>query len=310
MRAHTFILKINMHQYAYTKFAMKSKPKVSPSQRRGASAESEIRGRLGYFSIPMKPDLDIGIDFYCQLLEGDLPSSRFFGVQAKGTKHFNDYYRRYIKRKTIWLWLQSPFPVFLIVYDENSMNCYWMSVVHNRNSLIEKLQRNSKTICIKMDKSNVLEKGENKNDDFIMKIKEAQNLIGLISGRPQFGEGYVRTSPIVLLSKGVITNLREGIRTNMNFLITNYLLRNDIENAYFLSDFLTRFDKGHYDHFLVFGRINKFLGKKEKAKTSFEEAIKICKRDKKWNILKDPKHPTIEEIIASIKKEIESLEMD
>lgn len=294
-------------QYIH-EFSMTSKPTVSDSRRLGSSAESEIESRLKNFSIPAKPDPDIGIDFYCQLLEGEIASSKFFGVQAKGTKHFNNYWRQSFKRKTIELWLQLPFPVFIIVYDENSGNCYWKSIVHNRNSLIEKLRTNAKTISIRIEKSHSLEKGGNKNEEFIRKIKEAQSLISLICGRPQFGEGYVRTLPIVYLSKGIITNLRENIRTSMKFLINNRLLTNDIENAYFLCDFLTRFDKGHYDHFVTFGRINKFLGKKKEAKESFEEAIKICKGDKNWNRLKASSDPTIEEIIASIKKEIETME--
>lgn len=283
---------------------------VSESRRVGSSAESEIESRLKNFSIPAKPDPDIGVDFYCQLLEDGSASSNFFGVQAKGTKNFNDYWRQSFKRKTIGLWLQLPFPVFLVVHDENSGNCYWKSIVHNRNSLIEKLRTNNKTISIRMDKSLVLAKGRNENEEFIRKIKEAQSLISLIYGRPQFGEGYVRTLPIAYLSTGVVTNLRENIRASMKFLINNYLLNNDIENAYFLCDFLTRFDKGHYDHFVIFGRINKFLGKTEEARSSFEEAIKICKRDKNWNRLKTPSDPSIEEIIASIVKEIETIESE
>ena len=93
----------------------------------------------------------------------------------------------------------------------------------------------------------------------------------------------------------------------MLYLITHYLLSNDIKNAYLLCDFLTKVDKSHYDHFVLFGRINKLLGKKEEAKKSFEEAIKICRRDRKWNMLKAPSDPSLEEIIASIEKEMESL---
>lgn len=188
---------------------MTSKPIVSESQRLGSSAESKIESRLKSFSTPAKPEPDIGIDFYCQLLEDGAASSRFFGVQAKGTKHFNEVWRRSFRRKTIELWLRLPFPVFLVVYDEDSQNCYWLSIVHNQNSLIEKLQKGSRTISFKMDKSHILQKGKNRNDAFIKKIKEAQSLISLIYGRPQFAEGYVRRLPIVYLSKGVVVNLRE-----------------------------------------------------------------------------------------------------
>jgi len=259
----------------------------------------------------MKPETDIGIDLYCQLLKGDLPLPIYFGVQAKGTKHFNNYCYRYIKRSTINLWLQQPFPIFLVVYDGNTENCYWISIVHKLNDLIEKLQRNRKTISLRIDKSNVLEKGENKNDDFIKKIKEAQALLNLMRGQPTlFGEGYVQTQPPFRLSRGVITNLKDRIRISMNYLINNYLLANDIQQAYFLSDFLTKFDKSHYDHFVVFADINKLLGRRKEARWGIDEAIKICKRDTKWNKLKGAEYPTIEEIIASLEKEKENLEKD
>lgn len=96
----------------------------------------------------------------------------------------------------------------------------------------------------------------------------------------------------------------------MNYLIANYMLENDVEETYFLSHFLTRFDKGRFDHFVIFGRISKLLGRNNEAKESFQEAVGICKRDKKWNLLKDPECPTTEEVIASTEKEIENLEED
>lgn len=289
---------------------MISKPKILRSKKLGTSAEAEIKGRLSYFSILAKPEPEMGIDFYCELLEGESPSSKFFGVQAKGTRHFKDCWRGSIKKTTIEHWLRLSFPVFLVVYDENSGNCYWMSIVHNLKSLIEKMQTNSRTISIKMDKSHLLEKGENKNDDLITTIKDDQAWISLFLGHPQFGEGYVRTLPIVYLPETTRINLNEGVRTNLDFLINHCLLRNEIETAYFLCQFLTRFDKAHYDHFVTFGRINKFLGKKEEAKKSFEEARRICKEDKNWNRLKKPSQPFIEEIIAFIEKEIANLETD
>lgn len=287
---------------------MPSKVKVPWRQRLGVIGESEIKKRLSYFSIPTKPELDVGIDFICELIEDDSPSSKYFFVQAKGTEHFDDDWARSIKKSTVMYWLQQPFPIFLVVYDENSGNCYWMSIEDNRNSLIEKMRTDSETIYVKMDRSHMLKKGKNKNDELIRKIREDMASVNLIRGHPQFiGEGYVKRRPIVYLSKGAIVNIKGNIRISMLYLITHYLLNNDIKNAYPLCEFLTIFDKSHYDHFVLFGSMNKILGKREEAKKSYEEAIKICKRDKRWDILKKPSDPSIEEIIASIKKEMESL---
>ena len=106
------------------------------------------------------------------------------------------------------------------------------------------------------------------------------------------------------LPKGVILNLRENIRTSLRFLINDSLLKKNIENAYFLCEFLSRLDKGHYDHFMALGHIEKSRGNKEEAKRNFEQAMRICKRDKNWNKLKAPSDPPIEEVITSIRKEI------
>ena len=39
--------------------------KITSSQRIGTSAEAEVKALLNDFSIPAKPDPDIGIDFNC-----------------------------------------------------------------------------------------------------------------------------------------------------------------------------------------------------------------------------------------------------
>lgn len=137
-------------------------------------------------------------------------SINVFYVQAKGTEHFSDTWGVSIKKRTIGHWLLQMFPVFLIVYDEETGNCYWASIEDRRYSLIGKIsQKNSETIRIKMDKS-------------------------------------------------------------------------------------------HYNHFAWFGEINRVLGNRELAKRNFEEALRICKRDKNW-----PRE-SMKKIIAFIDRQIES----
>jgi len=283
--------------------------KIPWNTRLGIIGESEVKKRLSYFSIVNKYQTEVGIDFICELCERDVPSRMYFFVQAKGTRHFDERWGRSFEKKTIISWLNQPHPVFLVVYDEINRECYWMSIIEQfSKNWSKKMGTDSKTIYVKMDRSNVLEEGENRNSVFIGKIKESSALINLIRGRPQFlGEGYVKRRPIVYLSNGSMVNIKANIRISMLYLITHYLLSNNIETAYLLCDFLTKFDKSHYDHFVLFGRINKFLGKREEAKKSFEEAIKICKRDKRWNALKAPSDPSIEDLVASIEKEMKSL---
>ena len=277
--------------------------KVPWEIRLGSVGQAEIKSRLSYFSIATKYDKDVGIDFYCELLEDDSPLMPFY-VQAKGTEHFDENWGAGVKKSTIRYWLQQPFPVFLIVYDENTGNCYWMSIEDYRYTLIEKIfETDSATIYLKIDKSHVLEKGKGKNGEFIRKIKTDLGSIELFRGRPlPKGEGYVKRIPEPPRSKIELVRIKENIRQSLYSLSLYYFLRRDLENAYLLCEFLTKFDKSHYNHFVWFGEINKALGKKAEAKRSFLEALKICERDKNW-----PRE-SMEKIIAQIKKEIESCE--
>ena len=282
---------------------MPSSVKVPWETRLGDIGEAEIRSRLAYFSIPTKYDRDVGLDFYCELLEDNSPSTPFY-IQAKGTQHFDDNWGQSIKRRTIRYWLQQPFPVFLVVYDENNGNCYWMSIEDYRYILMEKMfKTNTETIYIKMNRSHILEKGKDKNDEFIRKVKDDLDSIELFWGRPKFkGEGYVKIIPSPPRSKIELLRIKENIRQYLYSLIIHYMQHGDLKKAYIPCAFLTEFDKSHYNHFLWFGEINKLLGNTEQAKRSFEEALRICERDKKWP------RDSMEKIIAYIKKEIKNCE--
>jgi hypothetical protein len=238
-----------------------------------------------------------------------MPSGMYFFVQAKGTQHFDEHWGRSIEKKTIVYWVDQPFPVFLVVYDEVKRECYWMSILEHFNNVWNKqMGNNSKTIYVKMDRSNVLEEGEKQNSAFIRKINFDFAMINLIRGHPQLlGEGYVKRKPLFLLSKEVISNINYSVRSSIHYLIGHYLVAKDIKTATLLCDFLTKFDKTHYDHFVLMGRINAFLGNKSQAKQNFEEAIRICERDKNWDIKKSPRDPSVNEIIESIRKEIEGI---
>jgi tetratricopeptide (TPR) repeat protein len=280
---------------------LSSSVKVTWEIRLGKIGETEIERRLACFSIPQRYEIDVGIDFYCELLKDGSPSTPFY-VQAKGTEHFDNKWGQSIKKPTIIYWLQQAFPVFLIVYDDNIDNCYWMSIEDLRYTLIEKMSKTrAETIYIKMDRSHILEKGKGKNDEFIGKIKDDLASIELFRGRPQFkGEGYVKAIPSPPRSSLELLRIRINIRMYLYSLVLHYMKTNDLETLYTLCDFLTKFDKSHYNHFVWFGTINRLLGNNEQARRSFEEALRICERDKTW-----PRE-SMEKIITQIKREIES----
>jgi len=280
---------------------MYSRPKVPWNNRLGEIGETEIRSRLSYFSIPVKYSFDVGIDFYCELLENSYPSISFY-VQAKGTEHFDDNWGKSIKKSTITYWLDKLYPVYLIVYFENDDICYWISIEEKRYFLLEKMNSNKDTIYIKIDKSHILEKGKDKNTDFINKIRDDLVSIGLWQGRPiPKGHEYVKRMPGPPRSKIELIRSKAHLRMNISSLIMHYININDLKNAYICCDFLTKFDKNHYNHFVWFGQINKKLGKKEEAIKSYKEALEICKRDKKWP------RDSMNKLISQIEKEMESI---
>jgi len=150
---------------------MPSMPRVPWSTRLGDIGQSEIESRLKYFSTGHPYHRDVGIDYYCELLEDDGPSTPFY-VQAKGTEHFDDTWRAIIKTSSIRYWLGQPHPVFLIVYDEKNDHCYWMSIEDKRYDLLPETLTAKDTINLKMERGHVLKKGKGMNDEFIRKIKE------------------------------------------------------------------------------------------------------------------------------------------
>ena len=226
--------------------------------RLGDIAEAEITKRLTYFSKVTKISKDVGIDFYCELLLNDSPSLPFY-IQAKGTEHFDDSWGQNIKKSTIQYWLQQNFPVFLIVYDENDGNCYYMSIEENRYSLIEKLyDAKTNTVYFNLDRSYSLEVGKNRNEEFIKKIKEAYYSIELFRGHPTLiGNGYVKQIPKPPRSKIELIRIKENIRISLYSLVQYYMSKKALEDARLICEFLGEFDKWHYNHFFGLAKFTK-----------------------------------------------------
>lgn len=228
---------------------MRTGKEISWNRRLGGIGESAIKTRLKYFSNPMKPEPehDVGIDFYCELNEEGSFSSKFFLVQAKGTEHFDEKWGRSFDKATIQFWLSLPSPVYIIVYDNVSKDCYWMSVEDKRNSLIAKLESDvTKTIYLTVDKTKILR--QDQNAEFVKQIKQdLESLdfrLNLMRGTPPFiGDGYVKKTPIVFLPENLLAVIRDRIRLSMEYLIYNHLFRGNISNAYVLCKFLTRFER-------------------------------------------------------------------
>jgi tetratricopeptide (TPR) repeat protein len=284
---------------------------ITERQRRGASGESFIEGILKSFAQVMRPVLldEYALDFYCRLLPStsNYPSNSCFWVEAKSTKTIGTW-RKAIKEKTVMFWLSQVYPVFIIVYDESSDRCYWISAEDTRETWSSKLKNGAKTITLKVNKSHVLQKSKEQNIPFIRKINTDTIRLNAINGIPQFiSKGYTGYIPVLKLSAVARTNIRGRIRYGLNYLASDYWLSGDLESAYSTLKLLANFDHGHYDHFLTLARICLQLGKVEEADQNYGIAIDICKSDPNWDKLKHPDEPSINDIIVLIEKERQML---
>ncbi len=63
--------------------------------------------------------------------------------------------------------------------------------------------------------------------------------------------------------------------------------------------FLSKIDISHYNHFVWLGRIYVNLCRKKDERKSYEEALNICERDKKWP------QEDMDKLKAMIQKEME-----
>lgn len=281
---------------------MTTKPRVPWTTRLGTIGEAQVKARLAYFSIPTKYETDPGIDFYCELLENDSPSLPFY-IQVKGTEHFDDNWGQSIPKSTLVYWLQQPAPVFLLVYDEPRGVCHWMSVEQLRYRLIEQIfTTEAATIYLRMDRSNVLDQGRDRNQGFIERIKEDTALIQLFRGHAVFrGDGYVKQLPPPPRTELELDRIKENVRAGLYSLIQHCTVTQDLASAKLYCEFLAHFDTNHYNHFMWLGQINAVIGDCTAARAYFRKAIEICQADKEWA------RESLQLIIDSITEELKKL---
>lgn len=290
---------------------------IVKSLRDSARGELATAMILEDFAQVLRPErlLEYSIDFYCRLLHKNKPSNKTFWVEVKTPLHFTDKWRRSIDRETMEFWLTQISPVFVIVCDLSNDTFYWISVEDNRDVWSKKLQKNVKKISIKMNKSQVLKKGNDQNVDFIEKIEQDTIRLNAINGFPQFisktgsgSSGYVHGNiPILKLSDNARNKISGTIRFGFNYLVYDSILRDDFQGAYRLCKVLTSFDTSHYDHFCLMARICRQLEKYGEAKAYYDIAIKMCKEDPNWDKNRVDGVPYISEIISGIEQEKASL---
>ncbi|MEQ8542297.1 MAG: DUF4365 domain-containing protein [Coleofasciculus sp. D1-CHI-01] len=136
-------------------------PKRTKSQKIGVSAADLLRSVFVEFCnvIPVPQDSDLGIDFICEIMEGEYPTGKLFNIQCKGKKEAKlegNSITVPIKVTTLNYWLLQPNPTFLIVVDCQNKVFYWcfpQDFIHSLNKKWQKQQ----TVSIQVPIENCFE---------------------------------------------------------------------------------------------------------------------------------------------------------
>lgn len=105
-------------------------PKRTNSQKIGVSTAELLSSVFTKFCnvIPVPQERDLGIDFICEVMEGEYPTGKLFNIQCKGkeqTKGESNLIKVPIKVTTLNYWLLQSNPTFLIVVDDQNSSFYW-----------------------------------------------------------------------------------------------------------------------------------------------------------------------------------------
>jgi len=105
-------------------------PKRTKSQKIGVSAADLLSSVFTEFCnvIPVPQERDFGIDFICEIMQGEHPTGKLFNIQCKGkgeTKVESNSITVPIKVATLNYWLLQPNPTFLIVVDCQNGWFHW-----------------------------------------------------------------------------------------------------------------------------------------------------------------------------------------
>jgi len=127
-------------------------PKRTKSQKIGVSAADLLNSVFAEFCnvIPVPQERDLGIDFICEIMQGEHPTGKLFNIQCKGkeeAKVESNSITVPIKVATLNYWLLQLNPTFLIVVDRQNGCFYWSFPQDFLNSL-DKNWKEQQTVSI------------------------------------------------------------------------------------------------------------------------------------------------------------------
>lgn len=164
-------------------------PKRTKSQRIGVSAADLLSSVFSQFCniIPVPQDKDIGIDFICEIMQGEYPTGKSFNIQCKGkeeTKVEKNLITLPIKVTTLNYWLLQPNPTFLIIVDCQNSIFYW-SFPQDFLGSLNKNWQNQNTVSIPVLLKTCFDKNVNALPIQLVSIVNSQ-----ASAAPQNGDYF------------------------------------------------------------------------------------------------------------------------
>lgn len=141
---------------------MNKLPKRTKPQKIGTNAADLLSSIYTEFCnvIPVPQSRDFGIDFICEIMEGEHPTGKLFNIQCKGKEEAKIRGNSIIVPiaiTTINYWLLQPNPTFLIVVDLQNSVFYW-SFPKDFISSLNKNWQKQQTISIPVLKQNCFNK--------------------------------------------------------------------------------------------------------------------------------------------------------
>lgn len=127
-------------------------PKRTKSQKIGVSAADLLSSVFTEFCnvIPVPQERDLGIDFICEIMQGEHPTGKLFNIQCKGkeeAKVESDSIQVPIKVATLNYWLLQLNPTFLIVVDRQN-DCFYWSFPQDFLGSLDKNWQEQKTVSV------------------------------------------------------------------------------------------------------------------------------------------------------------------
>uniref|UniRef100_B8HQB9 DUF4365 domain-containing protein n=1 Tax=Cyanothece sp. (strain PCC 7425 / ATCC 29141) TaxID=395961 RepID=B8HQB9_CYAP4 len=170
-------------------------PKRTKSQRIGESAADLLNSVFTKFCnvIPVPQSRDLGIDFICEIMQGEYPTGKLFNIQCKGTEESKKRGNKIfisIAVKTLNYWLLQPNPTFLIIVDRQNHNFYW-SFPKDHLNLLSKGWESRKAVSIPVSMLSCFKQDINTLPDQLVSIVNSQASVA-----PQNGD-YLQTLTLV-----------------------------------------------------------------------------------------------------------------